>query len=81
MNSIVIVCDTLRRDHCGPYHHGRPLDRVTGDAQQPWVVPTPNMDRLAEKGIVFDHAYCGSTPCMPARRDIYTGRYEFLERG
>ncbi len=81
MNSIVIVCDTLRRDHCGPYHRGRPLDRVTGDAQQPWVVPTPNMDRLAEKGIVFDHAYCGSTPCMPARRDIYTGRYEFLERG
>ncbi|MFC6726299.1 sulfatase, partial [Halobium palmae] len=22
-----------------------------------------------------------STPCAPARRDIYTGRYEFLERG
>ncbi|QJD87752.1 sulfatase [Cohnella herbarum] len=81
MNSIVIVCDTLRRDHCGPYHLGRPLNQVTSAEQQDWVIPTPNMDRLAEKGIVFDNAYCGSTPCMPARRDIYTGRYEFLERG
>jgi arylsulfatase A-like enzyme len=39
------------------------------------------MDRLGERGIVFDNCWCGSTPCMPARRDIYTGRYEFLERG
>ncbi|MCQ6563820.1 sulfatase-like hydrolase/transferase [Paenibacillus mendelii] len=81
MNSIVIVCDTLRRDHCGPYHNGRPLNQVVSAEQPDWVIPTPNMDRLAQRGIVFDNAYCGSTPCMPARRDIYTGRYEFLERG
>lgn len=81
MNSIVIVCDTLRRDHCGPYHMGRPLNQVASKQQRDWVIPTPNMDRLAQKGIVFDNAYCGSTPCVPARRDIYTGRYEFLERG
>ncbi|MBP1991979.1 sulfatase [Paenibacillus eucommiae] len=81
MNSIVIVCDTLRRDHCGPYHQGRPLNQVISAEQPDWVIPTPNMDRLAKRGIVFDNAYCGSTPCMPARRDIYTGRYEFLERG
>lgn len=81
MNCIVIVCDTLRRDHCGPYHHGRPLNEVFSGEQPSWVVPTPNMDRLAARGTVFDHAWCGSTPCMPARRDIYTGRYEFLERG
>ncbi|MNI09024.1 Arylsulfatase [compost metagenome] len=81
MNSIVILCDTLRRDHCGPYHLGRALNQVNSAQQQPWVIPTPNMDRLAQKGIVFDNAYCGSTPCMPARRDICTGRYEFLERG
>jgi len=45
------------------------------------VVPTPNMDRLAGRGTVFTNCYCGSTPCMPARRDIYTGRYEFPWRG
>lgn len=81
MNCIVILCDTLRRDHCGPYHRGRPLDQCWSGEQPDWVVPTPNMDRLAARGTVFENAWCGSTPCMPARRDIYTGRYEFLERG
>ncbi|MGC9467118.1 MAG: sulfatase [Anaerolineae bacterium] len=81
MNVIVILCDTLRRDHCGPYHHGRPLNECWSREAPDWVVPTPNIDRLAERGTVFDQCYCGSTPCMPARRDIYTGRYEFLERG
>ncbi|WP_335343103.1 sulfatase [Halomontanus rarus] len=80
MNCIVILCDTLRRDHCGPYHQGRPLSAVQSDDQPDWVVPTPNMDRLAERGTVFENAYNGSTPCAPARRDLYTGRYDFLER-
>jgi arylsulfatase A-like enzyme len=75
------VCDTLRRDHCGPWHHGQPVSAL-GDSSQPdWIVPTPNIDRLAARGTVFDGAYCGSHPCMPARRDMYTGRFEFLERG
>jgi len=81
MNCIVVLLDTLRRDHCGPYHRGRPLSEVQSQAQPDWVVPTPNVDRLAERGTTFDNAYNGSTPCMPARRDIYTGRYDFLERG
>lgn len=81
MNVIHVLCDTLRRDHCGPYHHGASLDELDSPEQPNWVVPTPNLDRLAARGTVFDYAYAGSTPCMPARRDIYTGRYEFLERG
>jgi arylsulfatase A-like enzyme len=81
MNAIVILCDTLRRDHCGPYHHGRPLNQVGGPDQPDWVVPTPNLDRLARMGTVFDNCYTSSTPCMPARRDLYTGCYEFLRRG
>ena len=81
MNVIHILCDTLRRDHCGPYHQGRPLNEVDSPEQPDWVVPTPNLDRLAARGTVFERAYAGSTPCMPARRDVYTGRYEFLERG
>ena len=81
MNVITILCDTLRRDHCGPYNWGRPLAEVTGDGQPGWVVPTPNIDRLAERGTTFDNCWCGSSPCMPARRDLYTGRHEFLFRG
>ena len=32
-------------------------------------------------GVTFENAYLGSYPCMPARRDIWTGRYEFPWRG
>lgn len=82
MNAIVVLCDTLRRDHCGAYNpQGLPLNQLWSAQQADWCVPTPNMDRLAARGTTFDHAWCGSTPCMPARRDIYTGRFEFLERG
>jgi arylsulfatase A-like enzyme len=81
MNVIHILCDTLRRDHCGPYNKGRPLNQCGSPQQPEWVVPTPNIDRIAEHGVVFNQAYCGSTPCIPARRDIYTGRHDFLERG
>ena len=50
MNCIVILCDTLRRDHCGPYHRGRPLQQVVSRRQPPRVVPTPDTDRLAALG-------------------------------
>ena len=81
MNCIVVLCDTLRADHCGAYHRGRKLNECWSAEQPDWIVPTPNMDRIAARGTVFENAWCGSSPCMPARRDIYTGRYEFLERG
>ena len=70
MNAIVVLCDTLRRDHCGPYSGGQPLDQCWSDEQPSWAVPTPNMDRLAARGTVFDQVWCGSTPCMPARREV-----------
>lgn len=40
----------------------------------------PNFKRLAEKTVVFDNFYVGSMPCMPARRELHTGRYNFLHR-
>ena len=81
MNVVVIVCDTLRLDHCGAYSQGRPLSDCWSQEQPAWAVPTPNMDRLAERGTVFDNCWSGSYPTMPSRRDIHTGRYEFLWRG
>ncbi len=41
---------------------------------------TPNFARLATKTVKFTNAFVGSMPCMPARREIHTGRYNFLHR-
>jgi arylsulfatase A-like enzyme len=43
-------------------------------------VIAPNFKRLAEKTVVFDNFYAGSLPCIPARRELHTGRYNFLHR-
>ena len=42
-------------------------------------IKTPNIDRLAKRGVVFDNHYSGSLPCMPARREMMTGRINFME--
>ena len=38
------------------------------------VVQTPNLDRLAARGIVFNHAYCQQAVCSPSRSSLMTGR-------
>lgn len=67
MNVITILLDTLRRDHLGCYGNE-------------WI-RTPTIDALARRSTVFEKAYVASYPCMPNRRDIWTGRYEFPWRG
>lgn len=44
-----------------------------------WV-HTPNFQRLSRHAVTFDNNYAGSLPCMPARRELHTGRYNFLHR-
>ncbi len=44
-----------------------------------WTI-TPNFMRLAKQTVTFDNCYAGSLPCMPARRELHTGRYNFLHR-
>jgi arylsulfatase A-like enzyme len=65
MKTIFILLDSLNRHYLPIYGN-------------PWV-RTPNIDRLAARGAVFENHYCGSLPCMPARRDMMTGRLNFLE--
>ncbi len=35
---------------------------------------TPNMDRIAEAGVRFEHAYCANPVCVPQRFSWWTGR-------
>lgn len=39
------------------------------------IVKTPHMDRLAERGVLFENAYCNSPLCLPSRMSFMTGRY------
>jgi len=36
---------------------------------------TPNLDRMAREGMVFNQAYVSSTVCTPSRYSFLTGRY------
>lgn len=36
---------------------------------------TPHLQRLAEEGVQFSNAYCGSPLCQPARASIITGKF------
>ncbi|WP_166314125.1 sulfatase [Microbacterium excoecariae] len=43
-------------------------------------VHAPNFERLAARSVTFGTSYAGSMPCMPARRELHTGRHNFLHR-
>lgn len=66
MKAIMLMFDTLNR---------RMLSAYGCD----WTI-TPNFQRLARHTVTFDNCYAGSLPCMPARRELHTGRYNFLHR-
>jgi len=56
------------------------LNRGTLGAYGGEAVLTPNFDRFAERAVVFDSHFVGSLPCMPARRDMHTGRLNYMHR-
>jgi len=66
MKTVFVLFDSLNRHLLGPYGGTR--------------IPTPNFDRLAKRAATFEKHYVGSLPCMPARRDMLTGRLFFLHR-
>jgi len=66
MKAIMLMFDSLNRRFLPPYG----CDHVIA----------PNFQRLADRAVTFDNCYVGSMPCMPARRELHTGRYNFLHR-
>lgn len=66
MRAIMVMYDSLNRHLLPPYGCN-------------WT-HAPNFSRLAERSVTFDRSYVCSMPCMPARRDLHTGRPNFLHR-
>jgi arylsulfatase A-like enzyme len=66
MKAIMVMFDSLNRHMLPPYGAER--------------IHAPNFERLAENTVIFDRAYVGSRSCIPARRELHTGRYNFLHR-
>ncbi|MEQ8714485.1 MAG: sulfatase-like hydrolase/transferase [Cyclobacteriaceae bacterium] len=40
------------------------------------IVKTPNIERMAAQGVVFNRAYVSSPVCSPSRAALLTGRYQ-----
>ncbi|MEF9865246.1 MAG: sulfatase [Oscillospiraceae bacterium] len=64
MRAIMLMFDSLNREFLPNYGCD-------------WT-KMPNFERLSRCCTTFDNFYGGSMPCMPARRELHTGRYNFL---
>ena len=63
-NILWIQCDEIRADALSCY------------GGNPWIRPqTPNVQRLADEGVVFDSMFCPSPVCMPSRGCEYTSQH------
>ena len=60
-NFIVFIADDAAWNDCGPYGNS--------------IIKTPNINKLAEEGVVFDNAFLTTSSCSPSRCSILTGRY------
>lgn len=59
MNVVYIVIDTLRADHMSCYGYGKNT--------------TPNIDKLALEGVLFEYAFPSDVPTQPSYTAMFTG--------
>ena len=61
MNFLVIAIDTLRADHLGCYGYRRQT--------------SPNIDALADSGVLFEKLFAPAIPTQPSYTTVYTGQH------
>ena len=61
LNIVLILVDALRADHVGLYGYEKPT--------------TPFLDRLGERGVVFEHACSQASQTFPSCSSLLTSRY------
>ncbi|MBP7827117.1 MAG: sulfatase [Verrucomicrobia bacterium] len=65
-NILLIFCDDLTRQAISAYRH--PLH----------LLQTPNLDRLAREGMLFERCLVPNSICGPSRAVVLTGKYSHL---
>lgn len=60
-NIVYIICDQMRGDAMGCVGHPN--------------VRTPNLDRMAAQGTLFERCFVNNPVCLPSRQSVFTGRY------
>ncbi len=66
-NAIVMMFDSWQFNYTGCYGNT-------------WI-KTPNIDRFAREGVLFENAYGDGMPTLPVRRSMMTGRYTLQDIG
>ena len=66
-NVIVVMLDSLGVNYVGCYGNK-------------WI-KTPNLDRLAREGVLFENNYIEGVPTIPCRRSMFTGRHFIHSKG
>src|SRR5207248_11510775 len=61
MRILYIDIDSQRPDHLGCYGYHRNT--------------SPNIDRIAARGVRFDNCYVSDAPCLPSRTAMWCGRF------
>ena len=61
LNVLLITLDTTRADHLGAYGFES--------------ISTPNIDRLAREGVLFEQAISAAPLTLPAHASLFTGRF------
>jgi N-acetylglucosamine-6-sulfatase len=60
-NIVFMFSDDLTTQAISAYRYGLDLP------------PTPNLDRLAKQGMLFENSFCGNSICTPSRGTVMTG--------
>ncbi len=63
-NLVLITLDTTRADALGAYGQTRPT--------------TPNIDRMANEGVLFEHAMTSSPETLPSHATLFTGAFPYV---
>ncbi|KAA0562250.1 sulfatase-like hydrolase/transferase [Bacillus sp. CH30_1T] len=61
MRMLILDLDSLRPDHLGCYGYNRNT--------------SPNIDKIADEGVLFTNYYTSDAPCFPSRTALMTGRF------